>query len=169
MGAMQRRKEFFNYEQFYETISDHKWSFLMPRDAASFYNYIQKLDVERDLFQQAMRGGPEAVEYYYVTQRRALSNEQHIVIEQAVKNAREIYEKMIATGDSEFDEFRKKVYYFDWFYEYTDDGDVWRNANNRLKEIEATIQQHADEPKYRIYYDYIRNQVFGSSKEKVSD
>lgn len=152
--TLQKRKPFKDVEQFYDEVHNHKWSFFFNFDDTSYYSFIKAMDEERALFQRALRIGPEGVTIFFNLQKRALSKYRSTVFNDGYEKGKQALAPIVETGDDEFDEFRKYVVNHDWFYDYTDDGSVWRRGNEQRKKIEGILKQKENDPKYKIFFDH---------------
>ena len=65
-------------------------------------------------------------------------------LEHELKRAREETEFAYKTGDQEFDNFRKKLRYHDWFAGYSDDGNVWRAAEQQMVELKKIAAEKGE-------------------------
>ena len=54
------------------------------------------------------------------------------------------------TGDPVYDNFRNRLRHYDWYADYSDDGDVWRAAERELNELNKIAEENGDRYKQAI-------------------
>lgn len=156
----QNHRPEFNFEKFQEELFAHRWSFTIPTEEDSFYNFRQAIDKEKRLFDRAMQNGIQAVTEYKYVQRCALQKLFQINMDKEAARIRKAYDDIrnneFPTGDEKFDEFRKMVINFDSTYEYSDDIRAYRAGKAQETAIKDVLN-NATSPKYYEFYQYYLN------------
>lgn len=122
---------------FEEMLRNHKWTFI---DQDNFRDYVKNRREEDRLFHTAMQNGPDYVRSFYYAQRNRTSQHAEERVRKVQLEAIAHYEKMIVTGNAEFDEYRKRLDNFDWYYDYSDDGGVARRGHERYHELKKIAE-----------------------------
>lgn len=161
---MERRHEKMELDKYRELLDEHKWSFLLNRQDTSYSSFISTVRREGVLLQIATTNGPWFVDAYYDAQRRVVNKHVSEIVHQAREDVRSQYERLIPTGDKEFDEYRKAVVHHDWFFDYSDCINTWRAGNERQKKLEAIAKEKGG--LYEVYFSYYKNQVYNTKPKE---
>ena len=132
--------------------------FVFPKDD-NFYYFIKREKKRQELFKIAQAGG---IQYMRVF----ISNTSHDVHNAIVtsnvaghregwQKAREYYEKRIETGDAEFDKFRKTLFSYDVYWQYSDDPDVSRRGMETDRYIDECLKKGGI---YKTFHDHWKEQ-----------
>lgn len=132
-----RQPEKITLSAFEDILKNHKWTF---NEQDNFHDYIRDRHEEKRLFKLAMENGPDFVKSYYYAQINNVQKYIDKAVHKVQLEKSDYYDKMILTGNDEFDEFRKKLDYFDWYYDYSDDGGVARRGHERYLELKKTAE-----------------------------
>lgn len=129
-----------SFEDFRQDLYKHEWS----HTTNNYSDYIKSVKAESALFSRAMSLGPTGVDMFRRMKEDSMRELVGVAVSQAIRTER-------ATGSEQLDqqkaalmaimtpeqkaavEFMDRLWYHDWYYDYTDDGNVWRNANERHK------------------------------------
>jgi hypothetical protein len=157
--AQERRKM---AEAFQQALYDHdKWSF----ETDTFFEYIQRTRTENHLFHVAVELGPEFVKDFERRQAGAISRIIRTVRTKIAAEHQERLNALIPTGDAEFDAFRDKVFGHDFWYEYSDDGGVWRRGQEARNEIEKIAKEKGGI--YQTFWSFFQKETVRRSNESI--
>jgi len=147
--------------RFEDILWGHEWSFM----AESFHELFQRQQREQELFRLARHNGVSYMRAYAHAQGATICRIKQEAQDISHKHLNEYWSKRLQTaedtGDAEFDEFRRWVRNHDWYYDYSDDINVWRSGRQQAEKIQAAIKKHGG--KYQDFYRYICQQ-----REKVA-
>ena len=126
-----------------------------PFEADSYHELFKFTEEFYALFNEAKRGGIHFVNIF----RDGMKYRIGAMISKAIRKALDhqtehmlaLYERGFATGDEEFDNFRRLCLGHDWYYDYTDDGAVWRRGNEVQKKLEKIVAEKGG--KYKEYWE----------------
>lgn len=121
--------------EFAEMLRGHSWSF----EAKSFYSFFGALKQER-IFERMASSHPHLTREFAYAQRNAV----HKLIAQAKAEQMQEFQsrlELYKTGDQEFDEFRDAVMRHDYYYQYSDDGSVYRAGNAQREKIIGKVKE----------------------------
>lgn len=144
-----------SYDEFSAMMDKHTWVCQLEFEQTSFQTLFAVQREEQELFRTAVRGGPELVTAYFNRQRGVINRLIRDETNKAVERNCAVWETYIKTGDPDFDKFRELVRHFDWWYEMSDDGSVWRSGAQRHDQIKAIVKEHGGI--YETYYNYMRD------------
>lgn len=126
-----------------------------PFEVDSYYSLFVSMEEVSKLFDEAKRGGIHFVNIFIHSMRYRLGSMINNAVQKALDNQREFMQQQndraFATGDEEFDEFRRLCLGHDWHYDYTDDGAVWRRGNEVQKKLEKIVAEKGG--KYKEYWE----------------
>ncbi len=149
--------------EFYDLLNAHTWSF----EANSYYEFAQFSKRERELEAIAWTNGPYFVECYMRELKSELNNKYSNGYTEGYNKAKSTYEGMINTGDTEFDAFRNMVRNHDFWYSYSDDGNVYRNGEARRQEILGIVKDK--QGIYKAYWSHYVDQQNKASEKAIRE
>lgn len=127
----------------------------MPHEADSYYTLFAYIEEFYKLFTEAKHGGIHFINIFLHTMKYRMGAVINNAVQKALDNQREhlqqVSDRAFATGDDEFDEFRRICLAHDWHYDYSDDGSVWRRGNEVQKKLEKIVADKGG--KYREYWE----------------
>ena len=123
----QKRKFKFipSLDEFRDRLHFHKWSF----DQDNFRDYTEAAGKEAFLYDLAMHAGMEYVKAFALRQKNVVSEKVAAALREEIVRSQEMLRTAHITGDEEFDEFTKNIRNHDWYWQYSDDGDVARRGS----------------------------------------
>ena len=134
----------------------------LSMEEGSFQGLIQYEQARHKLYTIARAGGMKHMEYFayhfYGKVENAVRDARSDGVGDGWKKAREYYEERIATGDEEFDAFRKSVVNFDFTYMFSDSITVWRAGSEAEKQIRKNLEKGGI---YKTFYDYWTSKELG--------
>ena len=129
-----------------------------PFETDSFFDFHNAMKDFSEMFEEAKRGGICFVQIFIYSLKHRIDALINRRVQEATDQQREYlvakYEREFGTGDEEYDNFRRRCLSHDWYYNYTDDGEVWRRANKIQKELEEIVKTKGG--KYQEYWDYMQ-------------
>ena len=141
-------------ELFREKVQATKY----PWETDSFFAFYKAMDELVHLFSLAKTGGMFFVEFLikdiFYRMRSKTKNEVYEAVRAEQEQTAEREAKTFSTGDDEFDKYRRRCIYHDWYHDYSDDIEVWRRGNEKEKELEKIAKEKGD--KYQIYWEYAK-------------
>lgn len=153
--------------EYYHLLCAHVWSFEKGTD--NYYEFCKAARREWELLNMAMRAkedGAVMVKDYYLVRRNAIG----LQIQAAEAKLREQYkeeiEDALLTGDKEFDDFRIQVRRHDFWYSYSDDGNVWRAGEDQRQAIEKIVKEKGGI--YATYWHYFNDEQHRRSAEAIA-
>ena len=143
-------------ETYRRQLSEHRW--IIPFNENSYAALFEQQKQEHFLWMTAFRGGIAYVNEFHQSQTTALAEYRRVVQEHTHNSTKAIYEKLIETGDVEFDAFRKSVVNFDFTYMFSDSITVWRAGNEAEKQIRENLEKGGI---YKTFYDHWTSKELG--------
>ena len=126
-----------------------------PFEADSYHSLFNSVDEFYKLFTEAKHGGINFVNIFLHTMKYRIGALINNAVQKALDDQRgylqQASDRAFATGDEEFDEFRRICLGHDWHYDYTDDGAVWRRGNEVQKKLEKIVAEKGG--KYLAYWE----------------
>ena len=125
----------------------------------SYSKFIEREKKRQELFRIAQAGG---FQYMQVFITNTASDVQHAIDESNAAgyrtgwtNASNSYEPRIATGDAEFDKFRKTLFNYDIYWHYSDDPEVSRRGIETDRYIDECLKKGGI---YKTFYEHWKEQ-----------
>lgn len=138
-------------DTFLNRVDSHKY----PFESESYHGLFCSIEEFYSLFNEAKRGGIHFVNIFIDGMKYRIGAMINNAVRKALDNQREFMQQQndraFATGDDEFDEFRRLCLGHDWHYDYTDDGAVWRRGNDMQKKLEKIVAEKGG--KYLQYWE----------------
>lgn len=129
-------------------LREHQWSF----ESTSYYEFFKRAKRENELEAIAWANGPYFIKCYVQEQKSIIVSKAREAYNNGYNNAKSIYDSMIPTGDLEFDKFRFMVFNHDYYYEYSDDNNVWKTGEAQRKRILEIVKEKAGI--YETFWNY---------------
>lgn len=173
-----KKFEVMSFEDFSEAVRKHVWTF----QCDTFMQLSESIRAENKLFYTGQIAGPRYLRFMLREQQAAMKlnfKQEPLVAEQipvqvssepiVVKGfTQEEVDKMLArrtdeingmmaTSDPEFDEFRVRCYYHDWYFNFTDDREVYRRSKEAHDKLEALAKEKGG--KYLEHWTWKASQV----------
>lgn len=154
-----RREKKFNADimplrDFERMLQECKWVVDVDVDG-SFYELTIAQKAQTDLYYTAYRNGAKHMEMWYRHQIQAINEKIRSAARKAAKVERERCEMEFITGDEAFDEFTRQVRHHDWYYHYSDDGDVYRRGHEVHERLLAQVSSMGGI--YQTYWNYYQS------------
>ena len=138
---------------FEQMLRDCNWVTDVDSETGSFHQIAAAQKAQTDLYYTAYRNGAKHMEAWYRYQVKALNEKIREAAREAAKKERDRCEAELTTGDEEFDEFARQVRAHDWFYQYSDDGGVFRRGADNHERLETIAKERGGiYLKYFAYY-----------------
>ena len=143
------RKVVFN--DYIDMLRNHKW----PWECDNFSDLSESIRQEHRFTRIAFESNSDFMRAYVYAIRDKISDKVREAVREEHDRMLARLEVEAATGDAEFDAYRKDVLNHDYYYHYSDDGGVYRRGSEHA----AKIKKIADEKGgiylafYKHYYD----------------
>lgn len=138
-------------DTFLNRLNTHK----APFEVDSYHSLFASVEDFYKLFNEAKHGGIHFVNIFVEDQKYRIGLLVSKAVRKALDEQREaifnMSERAFATGDREFDDFRRLCLGHDWHYDYTDDSAVWRRGNEMQKKLENIVAEKGG--KYKEYWE----------------
>ncbi len=134
-------------------VRNHKFVFQeTDYDKISFFEFFKRIKEDISIYREAGHSIANALALFHVFVRYT----RDIKLE-----AEELgYKKaaaMIATGDNDFDLFRQRCVNNDWYYDYSDDNNVWRAGKERTEALKKEAETKGG--LYLTYYNKVTSEL----------
>ncbi|BDD79870.1 hypothetical protein [Burkholderia phage FLC9] len=140
-----------SFEDFMEDLYQHVWA----HTTNNYGDFIQQTKAEDRLFSRAMSQALRGLDTFRRVKEDSIRSLISTAVDQAIRNERDKtqekiqklkadYEAIMTPEQKELMAFRARLESHNWWYDYSDDGAVWRNANERHK---ALLQEAKDKGK----------------------
>lgn len=147
---------------FEEQLRNTTWVIDIDLETGSFHQVAMAHKAQTDLYYTAYRNGSRHMEAWFKHQTRALNEKVRAAAREAAKKEHERCQAELTTGDAEFDEFARQVRGHDWYYQYSDDGAVFRRGADNHERLEAIAKiKGGIYQKYWEYYPTTMNKKEG--------
>ena len=144
-----RDQEVPKLDVFENKLRGHKWSIMID----NYRDFMRARTFENDMYNLAMKGGPTYVRKFADLQCEVIKKHRDDAVQfHRARFYREL-EEAVKTGDNEFDEFAQRVRNHDWTWQYSDDGNVARNASAREDELLRIVKEKGGI--YATYWKFI--------------
>lgn len=147
--------------EFYDRLRFHQWSF----EQDNFKDYMEAMGKEIFMYELAVAAGPLYVKAFVNKRIEFISNLVSAARREEYNKYSETLLEAYITGDDEFDEFTAKVRCHDWFYDFSDNGNVCRRGSEAEQWLIAKAKEKGGI--YQKYYDrYAQKRKEAISKSK---
>lgn len=141
-------------ETYRRQLSEHRW--IIPFNENSYAALFEQQKQEHFLWMTAFRGGIAYVNEFHQSQTTALAEYRRVVQEHTHNSTKAIYEKLIETGDVEFDQFRQEVNRHDWYHAMSDDNGVWRRGRQSEQKLLDIVKVKGG--LYQTYFEKVKKE-----------
>lgn len=153
-------KKLISLEDFKSRLEMHTFSFVIqnelrtsapsPDDKELLAMYVKAQQTEACLiYQDAYAGGDDYMVALADAQAKAIKR----IVDKAVRRVPSHYieVKVFNSLSTELQDFITKLYYHDWYYDYSDDINSWRSGKAKEAAIQTAMKDGGDE--YKYWYD----------------
>jgi hypothetical protein len=129
-----------DFVQFVEDLNNHPW----PHTTNTYRDYIQATKAEDRLFGRAMMFGLHGMDSFRRAKEDSIRNLIGQAVHQAIDNERAkgrealavqkaAYDAVLTNEQKELMAFREELKRLDWWYDYIEDGKLWRSHDEAYK------------------------------------
>ena len=125
----------------------------------SYSKFIEREKKRQEFFRIAQAGGFQYMQVFIIITSKDVQDEidksYAAGYRAGLTNASKSYEPRIATGDAEFDKFRKTLFNYDIYWQYSDDIDVSRRGMETDRYIDECLKKGGI---YKIFHEHWKEQ-----------